>query len=109
LAKDNARAKVEAVGGNFDEVMAGGCLTEPQCDKLFEHNLNVARKRVVDIYGDSFTCPCAKNVLIDLAYNMGRNILNSKDLETFNSLIKEGKWIPAAQALEKNPWCKQAG
>ena len=29
LTSPNARDKIEAVGGNYDEVMAGGCLTEP--------------------------------------------------------------------------------
>ena len=79
--------------------MAGGCLSESQCDKIFDFNLQKARKRVSDIYGVSLACPCAQNVLVDLAYNLGKKIMASQDLETFNTLIKEGKWVEAAEAL----------
>ena len=59
LTKANARAKIQSIGGNFDEVMAGGCLTEPQCDKIFDFNLKTARKRVKAVYGNKVSCPCA--------------------------------------------------
>ena len=36
LLNDYAQSSVEAVGGNFAHVMAGGCLNETQCDKIIQ-------------------------------------------------------------------------
>ena len=36
LEPSSARANVEAVGGNYDDVYNGGCLTQSQCDQLLD-------------------------------------------------------------------------
>ena len=112
LTSPNARDKIEAVGGNYDEVMAGGCLTEPQCDKLFFFNLESARKRVKTVFANNISCPCAEDVLVDMAYSMGKRFLVTNEFETFNALIKDGKWTEAAEALDtqnEKLWCRKAG
>ena len=38
-----AKSMVEKVGGNYDDLMNGGCLSEPQCSKLLDMDMSSAR------------------------------------------------------------------
>ena len=75
MNKDSAKSAVEAVGGSYEDVMRGGCLTEAQCSTLMMQDVERAREGVRNIYGDSVKCPCAENVLVDMTYNMGERAL----------------------------------
>ena len=67
-----------------------------------------AREGVKDLYGDTITCPCAENVLVDMTYNLGEAGL--AEFTTFNALIMEGNWDAAADDLETGTlWCGQVG
>ena len=56
LQKSGASAQVAAVGGNYNSVINGGCLSQPQCEKLLNTDLNTARSGERAIYGTSVTC-----------------------------------------------------
>lgn len=43
LLNDYAQSSIEAVGGNFANIMAGGCLNETQCGKIMQLDVNHAR------------------------------------------------------------------
>lgn len=42
-------------------------------------------------------CPCAKSVLVDMAYSMGQ--MKFKAMHSFNMLIGKGRWEEAADEL----------
>ena len=58
-------------------------LSGPECERMFENNLQLARSAVDNIFepGNKIKVKCdlAKSVLIDMAYFMGRNAL--KDIK----------------------------
>ena len=103
----SSRANVEAVGGNFADVYNGGCLSQTQCDALLDQQIEVARQGEYGIYGDSISCQCAEDVLVDMTYNLGAAGLAS--FSTFNSLMEAGKWDAAADDLAGTLWCSQVG
>lgn len=55
----NARTEVEAAGGSYEDVMAGGCLSETQCTAFMQKDVERARRDMHRIYGNTVTCPCA--------------------------------------------------
>ena len=108
LQKGGASSQVAAVGGNYNSVMNGGCLSQPQCEKLLQTDLNTARSGERAIYGNKVSCQCAKDVLVDMTYNLGQAGLAS--FHTFNSLIESGQWTAAADDLRTGTrWCGQVG
>ena len=108
LKNGSARADISSVGGNFDQVMSGAqCLSQAQCTTLLQKRVNVARSGESAIFGNSITCACAKNVLVDMTYNLGQAGLAS--FNQFNSLMKQGKWAAAAQDLAGTAYCRQVG
>ena len=105
LQKSGASAQVAAVGGNYNSVVGGGCLTQPQCEKLLMTDVQTARSGFNAIYGNSITCQCAKDVLVDMTYNLGQAGLAG--FYTFNSMIKSHQWVTAADHLTATLWCSQ--
>ena len=68
--------------------MAGKqALTKPDCDKLMKSDLAKARAGMKRLYGygNNVTCPCARNVLVDMVYNLGERGLGK--FKTFKGLI----------------------
>ena len=43
LETSSAKANVESVGGNFNDVYNGGCLSKSQCNSLLDTEVDVAR------------------------------------------------------------------
>ena len=108
LENSYAPQAIAAVGGSYSSVMAGGCLSESQCTTLMNQDVERARQGAKNIYGDSVTCPCAQNVLVDMTYNLGEAGL--AQFTTFNSLIEAGNWDAAADDLQTGTlWCSQVG
>ena len=107
LETSSARKNVEAVGGNFDDVYNGGCLSKSQCSSLLSSQVDVARQGEKQIYGNSISCQCATYVLVDMTYNLGEGGLSS--FNTFNSLMESGQWDAAADDLSGTLWCSQVG
>ena len=107
LETSSAKKNVEAVGGNFDEVYNGGCLSKSQCEDLLNEEVDVARQGEKQIYGNKISCQCATYVLVDMTYNLGEAGLAS--FGTFNSLMEAGEWDQAADDLSGTLWCSQVG
>ena len=107
LETSSAKSNVESVGGNYNDVYNGGCLTQTQCEQLLDKEVDVARQGEQQIYGNTITCSCAKSVLVDMTYNLGEAGLAS--FTTFNSLMEQGQWDAAADDLSGTLWCSQVG
>ena len=103
LERSCARAAVTAVGGNYDAVMDGGCLTQSQCNSLLDTEVKSAEQGERSIYGSKVSCQCAVSVLVDMTYNLGQAGLAS--FHTFNSLMEQGKWVDATNDLKTTKWC----
>ena len=98
---------VARVGGDFEEVYDGGCLSTSQCNQLLYQMIISARNDYDSIYKDSVTCKCAQDVLVDMAYNLGR--IRLKSFIKFEAHVKNGNWLEAAAEMEDSLWCKQVG
>lgn len=105
LDNGNARHEIERVGGNWNSVIHGGCLSKAQCEKLLSTQVAVAAAGEHRIYGDQ--CKCITAVLTDMTYNLGEGGLST--FTTFNSLIKQHKWKEAADDVAHTLWCRQVG
>ena len=89
LQNGSASADIASVGGNYASVMNGSqCLSQAQCTTLLQKRVNVARSGESAIFGNSISCACAKNVLVDMTYNLGQAGLAS--FGQFDSLMKQG-------------------
>ena len=88
LERSCAPADIKSVGGDYDAVMAGGCLSQSQCDSLLNKEIVSARNGEKAIYGNKISCQCATSVLVDMTYNLGQAGLAS--FYTFNSLMEQG-------------------
>ena len=60
------------IGANVKKVMDGDeCLTQYQCDRLFNKDHVAAVKAESAIYGSKISCQCATSVLIEMTYILG--------------------------------------
>lgn len=105
LDNGNARSEIERVGGNWNSVINGGCLSQSQCWQLLETEVAVAASGEAQIYGSQ--CSCITAVLTDMTYNLGEGGLSS--FTTFNSYIREHNWAAAASDIKGTLWCRQVG
>ena len=65
LEVPSARAKIEAVGGNWDSVyFKDSCLTESQCTILLKTEVERAVEGAEEVFGKQ--CKCIFNVLTDV-------------------------------------------
>ena len=106
LNRSDARSKIASVGGDYDKVLNGGCLSHSQCEKLLDGDLKVAEENEERVFGDS-VCSCVKAVLIDMTYNLGKGRINK--FETFKSYIKAKNYKAAGEDLKDTKWCGQVG
>ena len=108
LQNSGRRAEITALGKNFDAVMAGTqALSLSDCDRLLQSDLNIARAGVQRIYGNTVTCQCAHNVLVDMCYNLGEGGLSS--FRTLKGYIQQENWQAAGNSLTTTLWYKQVG
>ena len=107
LETSSARSEVESVGGDYDDVYNGGCLTKSQCNDLLDNEVDIARAGEKSIYGNNVSCKCAKYVLVDMDYNLGTAGLAT--FTTFQSYIEASEWDKAADDLYTTLWCSQVG
>lgn len=107
LETGSAKSEVEAVGGDYNAVLNGGCLTKTQCNSLLDKEVDKARAGKKSIYGSSVGCQCADYVLVDMDYNLGTAGLAT--FTTFQSYIEAKNWDAAADDLYTTLWCSQVG
>lgn len=104
LDASGAKAKVEAVGGNWNKIYNdGGCLSQTQCDELLAGEVSKAQSGARRIFGTQ--CSCIDAVLTDMTYNLGSGGMSS--FSTFISLIKSHSWSKAASDIKGTLWCRQ--
>lgn len=105
LHNGNARAEITSVGGDYDSVIKGGCLTQNQCSELLNKELANARSGAVKVFGNQ--CPCIEAVLVDMTYNLGEGGVAS--FTTLKSLIEKHEYAAAANDLKGTAYCRQVG
>mmetsp|Transcript_58894 Transcript_58894/g.81727 ORF Transcript_58894/g.81727 Transcript_58894/m.81727 type:complete len:172 (+) Transcript_58894:27-542(+) len=105
LQKGDAQQEVEAVGGNYQDLLNGGCLSQSQCTQLLQDDVNTAASEENSIFGSQ--CQCITNVLTDMTYNLGEGGMRS--FTTFNSYIEQHNWSAAASDIRGTLWCRQVG
>ena len=86
LERSCSERDIKSVGGDYSAVMAGGCLSQSQCDSLLNKEVVSAENGEKAIYGSKISCQCATSVLVDMTYNLGQAGLAS--FNTFNSLME---------------------
>ena len=106
LSRSQARTDITNVGGNYDAVMQGGCLTESQCTTLLNKDLSSARSGAQSVFG-TLSCACAQAVAVDMTYNLGT--AGIKSFTTFDSMMKQGHYNDAAADGKTTLWCRQVG
>lgn len=100
-----ARAKVEGVGGDFNKVYNGGCLTQSQCSKLLSGEVGIAASNARSIFGRQ--CDCIDAVVTDMTYNLGYAGMSS--FRKFIAAVKAHNWSTAAAEARSSLWCRQVG
>lgn len=100
-----ASSKVAAVGGNYQDLLKGGCLDQSQCAQLLSGAVASATEGASRIFGDQ--CSCVQAALIDMTYNLGD--AGMATFTTFISEIKAHEWSAAAEDARNTLWCSQVG
>lgn len=106
LKNANARSEVAAAGGNYDDMMKGGCTTQSVCNKLLQTYVSRSESYARSIFG-SLSCSYAQAVAVDMTYNLGESGMRS--FNTFDSLMRQGKYKEAAADGRHTAWCGQVG
>ena len=104
LQRSKAAGDLKSVGANLSTVMAGGCLSQSQCDSLLNIEMVSARNGARNVVGTT-PCACANAVMVDMTYNLG----SLSAFNTFTGLIKQGRWKDAAADGHTTLWCSQVG
>ena len=89
LQKSGAETAVTNAGGDYNDLINGGCATQAVCDNLLMTEVNIARNIVDSQYG-TISCPAAQAVVVDMAYNLGSGGLSS--FVNFKTAIKSNNW-----------------
>ena len=97
---------VAKAGGNYDDLINGGCTTQSVCDNLLKVMVSGSESAEKQIYG-SLSCNYAQAVAVDMTYNLGSGGMSS--FHTFISLMQQGKYSDAAADGESTAWCGQVG
>ena len=106
LDQSGAQQEVTSAGGDYNDAINGGCLSQSVCNNLLNDAVSSAEAGEQSIYGN-VSCYCAKEVLVDMTYNLGVSGLSG--FYTFNSYIEEQNWDAAADDLYGTLWCSQVG
>ena len=72
-------------GGNYNDLINGGCASQTVCNNLLNTEVVAARGIVTSQYG-SISCQAAQAVVVDMAYNLGSGGLSS--FISFKAAIK---------------------
>ena len=105
LDASGAASKVAAVGGNYNTVLHGGCLSQSQCAQLLSGSVAQATQSAYRVFGSQ--CSCVMAALIDMTYNLGEGGIST--FTTFISYVKAHNWAAAANDARGTLWCSQVG
>ena len=101
-----AKNAVARAGGDYNSLINGGCANQNICNKLLDFEVQSARGIAQRQFG-SVSCPAAKAVTVDLAYNLGAGGIAG--FRRFTANIKSGNWNGAAAELQDSAYCRQVG
>jgi WXG100 family type VII secretion target len=109
LERGDARAKIEAVGANFDDVLAGRqTLTNAQIDTLFRADVENSRNHARRLVNNFDTLPTeAQTMVTDMIFNMG-----SKNFAGFRRTIQAleaNDFAQAADEMQDSKWYREGG
>ena len=90
-----------------------GCITEGMAGVLLENDLADAKARLFKRLPWVAQLDAVRQmVLVDMTFNMGLGQVGKSGLLSFThtlALIKEGKFVEAAGAMQQSAWHKQTG
>jgi len=95
----------KAIGGERD--LTEKPLTKKEALVLYKNDVARAETAVATLYADAKLNDVRKNVLIDMAFNLGENGL--KSLTSLKEAIDKEDWSLAADKMEGYKWYKQVG
>ena len=104
LSRSQAKTDITSVGGDYNAVMNGGCLSESQCTTLLNKDMSSARSGKASVFGN-LSCACANAVAVDMTYNLGTSGIRS--FNTFDSMMKQGHYKDASDDGKHTAWCGQ--
>ena len=102
----SAKNMVQKVGGNYNDLINGGCLSESKCSKLLDMDMASARSCKNSVFG-KLKCSCADAVAVDMTYNLGCSGI--KGFPNFIKQMKAGDWKGAAANVKSTTYCRQVG
>lgn len=109
LDRPDARARLTAVGANYDQLRAGTAnLTDAQMNQLFDQDLNqaIAGARGLVPTFDQLT-PARQFVIVDMVFNMG--VANVGRFQRMLAQIAAQNWAAAANEMRASQWHQQVG
>ena len=109
LDDNGARADIEALGLNYDQVRAGAQdLTDAQIDTLLDRTVNQAVQGAQRVLATFDTIPDDKQiVIVDMVFNLGVDGF-SKFAHAIQA-IKSQDWATAAEQMQQSLWFRQVG
>jgi GH24 family phage-related lysozyme (muramidase) len=109
LDRADARARLTAVGANYDDVRAGlVSLTQTQITQLFEADVasSIEQVRLLVPGFDALTM-ARQAVLVDMIFNLGPGGLAT--FKTMLAAVKSGDYDAAAASMTASLWARQVG
>jgi lysozyme len=97
LHRDDARARIAALGLDYDDVVSGRrLLTDAEIDRLLKDDIETAMAGAADLVSNFADLSLARQaVLVDMAFNLGARGLSR--FRRFLAAVETGDW-PAAEA-----------
>jgi lysozyme len=108
LNRAGAKAKIEALGLNFEQVKAGKQeLSEKQISKLLEDDIDAAKdcKAVFPKFAD--LSDVRQRVLADMMFNVGKG--KFEGFKKMIAAVKAGNFATAADEMKDSKWYGQVG
>jgi|TARA_Y100000310_G_C20616072_1_gene780696 GH24 family phage-related lysozyme (muramidase) len=111
LERADARKKIESIGLNFESVYSGkDCLSEEQINYFLEEDIEIASddaKKYLGVENFESLPKLARDVLIDMSFNLGYNRL-SKFKKLKSALIGKD-YAEASAEMKDSKWYHQVG
>lgn len=111
LDKPGAKERIESLGLNFRDVYSGKIdLTEKQIFYLLDQDIQIAKTDAERYLGKETLekiNPLAREIVLDMAFNMGYSGLSS--FKKLRAALKKLDYKEAARAMENSLWYKQTG
>ncbi|MDP2926090.1 MAG: LysM peptidoglycan-binding domain-containing protein [Nanoarchaeota archaeon] len=109
LRKEGAKERIEELGYDYGKVLRGEQeIKRLEAYNLMREDLAMAVLHAKDYMGGSWDGlhEDAKEILVDMAYNMGENL---GGIWSLRACLKAGKYEDAARRMETYQWYKETG